>query len=153
MLPDVPVAWLGQGERTVMGRVLYDSQVTGWMAGPLSETRNTEEGIHRTRGEDDFDLVHSEFEVPMGDQLSNGHRGEKQVWASPARKWLLKSTRLDEISQDESAYVSYAAEKRRGKCPLDLAISRSLVTSGTAPRVEWSEKKADGSMLGSSLGK
>lgn len=51
---------------------------------------------------DDLDLEHSVFEIPMGKELSNGHREEKQIWELPAHKWLLKSIHLDEISQDGS---------------------------------------------------
>lgn len=59
---------------------------------PAAEIRNTEAEITelRWREEDEFDSAHSEFEMPLGEQLSHGLRGEVVV----------KSIQLDEISRD-----------------------------------------------------
>ena len=70
------------------------------MAGPLAEIGTQKKEYKEWRWEkDEFDLGHSEFEVPMGQQLSNGHRGEKQTGELPTQKWLSRSVHLDEISR------------------------------------------------------
>lgn len=98
--------------------------VTGWMAVLLADIRDTEAGIHEIRWEkDEVDLGHFEFEVPMGKQLSHGHRGEKQIWELLAHRWLLKKRKafVWRRSPNESGSMSNAAEKRSGKCPQNLA--------------------------------
>lgn len=60
--------------------------------GPPAEVRNMEAGITELRWweEDESDSSYSESEMPPGEQLSHGHRGEVAV----------KSIQLDEISRD-----------------------------------------------------
>lgn len=75
-------------------------------------------------GKDEFDLGHFEFGVPMSKPLSHGHRKRNRFGSCQHIDGCLKkrkSTNLEEISQDESGYVSSAAEKRNVKYPQGLA--------------------------------